>query len=467
MYCIPFTSSLRHFVSSSPFFPSCLRAFVPPCLLLLAFCYLSPSALAQVQIVEGAWSWPDQGLGLWDPNGDTLGGAVVMDMLAAEGKLVVVGAFNYAGGADAKNVAVWDGESWGALGDTSPSASVRALLAAEGALYIGGGFNSIGPLSAKGVAKWDGIAWSVLGSGPGAVVRALAWWDDGRSPGLYAGGDFLPARLKRWDGAVWSPVGGGCTGTVAALAVFDDGAGPALYAGGYFGNCGGAGSKIARWDGQAWSSLGIGITDSTGNVKALAGFDDGSGPALYVGGSFNEVSGLPMMNIARWNGQAWSAVGDPGLILQQPIETLRVLDEDGPGPNPPALFAIGGSIIQKWDGKVWKRYQPQPGGLLAAEVFPGPDGQPTLHVGGEIALAVGQPPQTLRVNIARWDSPAAGFGCGDFDGDGAVTQADLGILLAAFDNCPGPNCPGDANGDGVVDQQDLGILLANFGQECG
>ncbi|HMQ15949.1 MAG TPA: hypothetical protein PKC49_08250, partial [Phycisphaerae bacterium] len=244
---------------------------------------------------------------------------------------------------------------------------------------------------------------------------------------------------------------------MAALAVFDDGAGPALYAGGYFGNCGGAGSKIATWDGQAWSPLGIGITDSAGNVKALAAFDDGSGPALYVGGSFTEVDGLPIINLARWNGKAWSAVGDPGLILQQPIEALRVLDEDGPDPSPPALFAIGGSIIQKWDGKVWKRYQPQPGGLFAAEVFPGQYGQPTLHVGGEIALDVGNPPQTLRVNIARWDGPAPGFGCGDFDGDGLVTQADLGILLAAFDNCPGPGCPGDANGDGVVDQQDLGI----------
>lgn len=89
MYCIPSTVSLRGFVSPSLCFSSCLHAFVPPCLLFLAFCYLSPSALAQVQIVEGTWNWPDQGLNLWDPNGDTLGGAVVMDLLAVEGKLVV------------------------------------------------------------------------------------------------------------------------------------------------------------------------------------------------------------------------------------------------------------------------------------------------------------------------------------------------------------------------------------------
>jgi glucose/arabinose dehydrogenase/plastocyanin len=48
---------------------------------------------------------------------------------------------------------------------------------------------------------------------------------------------------------------------------------------------------------------------------------------------------------------------------------------------------------------------------------------------------------------------------GDLDGDGDVDQADLGILLAAFNSDAG----GDLDGDGDTDQADLGILLANFG----
>jgi hypothetical protein len=48
---------------------------------------------------------------------------------------------------------------------------------------------------------------------------------------------------------------------------------------------------------------------------------------------------------------------------------------------------------------------------------------------------------------------------GDLDGDGHVTQADLGILLS----CYGQSGCGDLDGDGDTDQADLGILLANFG----
>jgi hypothetical protein len=32
----------------------------------------------------------------------------------------------------------------------------------------------------------------------------------------------------------------------------------------------------------------------------MTGFDDGAGPALYVGGNFLTAGGLPASNIARW-----------------------------------------------------------------------------------------------------------------------------------------------------------------------
>ena len=55
---------------------------------------------------------------------------------------------------------------------------------------------------------------------------------------------------------------------------------------------------------------------------------------------------------------------------------------------------------------------------------------------------------------------------GDINGDGIVDQADLGILLAAYDTVPGDefwNEDADINNDGTVGQIDLGILLAEFG----
>jgi hypothetical protein len=54
---------------------------------------------------------------------------------------------------------------------------------------------------------------------------------------------------------------------------------------------------------------------------------------------------------------------------------------------------------------------------------------------------------------------AFGFTPGDLNGDGAVDQSDMGILLAAF----GVGSGGDVDGDGDTDQSDLGLLLAFYG----
>ena len=49
----------------------------------------------------------------------------------------------------------------------------------------------------------------------------------------------------------------------------------------------------------------------------------------------------------------------------------------------------------------------------------------------------------------------------DFNGDGNVTGADIGLFLAQWGSCSG--CSGDFNNDGVVGGDDFGQLLAAFG----
>lgn len=176
-------------------------------------------------------------------------------------------------------------------------------------------------------------------------VNAFAIFDDGAGPKLYAGGQFTTAGgvdaggIARWDGAAWSPLGEGVWGSVNALTVFDDGSGPALYAGGTFTLAGGnPAPRIAKWDGSTWSALSDG--PSHGAVNALAVFDDGSGPALYVGGSFLHFNDMSFSNIARWDGASWSAVGDDG--VNDEVRSLAVYD-DGLGGGP-ALY-VGGRFI--------------------------------------------------------------------------------------------------------------------------
>ena len=50
---------------------------------------------------------------------------------------------------------------------------------------------------------------------------------------------------------------------------------------------------------------------------------------------------------------------------------------------------------------------------------------------------------------------------GDFNGDGNVNGADLGLMIAAWGSCSG--CPEDLNGDGVVNGADLGLMIAGWG----
>ncbi len=92
---------------------------------------------------------------------------------------------------------------------------------------------------------------------------------------------------------------------VEALTVFDDGAGPGLYAGGHFSTAGGAlANGIAKWDGTTWTPLGSGMNVSSSRaVTSLTVFDDGTGRALYAGGSFTTAGGIASRGIAKWGPQ--------------------------------------------------------------------------------------------------------------------------------------------------------------------
>lgn len=100
-------------------------------------------------------------------------------------------------------------------------------------------------------------------------------------------------------------------------------------------------------------------------------------------------------------------------------------------------------------------------------------GQWTVQVRGEEIVQDGhvQTPQLdasyALVVVGKGPEPV---GCpGDINLDGQVDQADLGVVLAAYDACAGQpqyNYKADFNRDGCVNQADLGTLLADFGGPC-
>ena len=232
-------------------------------------------------------------------------------------------------------------------------------------LYASGAFPLAGGTGVNPIAQWDGATWIALGTGLNDISLTLATYDDGNGEALYAGGDFINAggvntgKIARWDGTSWAAAsastGQGLDGRVRASTVYDDGSGPALYVGGSFTKAGSvSANNIARWDGSSWSTLGDGTDDS---VYALGVYDDGTGPALFAGGRFKRADGTFADRIAKWNGTTWSSIGSQSAVRGE-IYDMAVYD-DG---NGPALYVTGAGAqilgdkihaVAKWDSTGW------------------------------------------------------------------------------------------------------------------
>jgi hypothetical protein len=374
-------------------------------------------------------------------------------------ELCAAGSFTTAGGAAANRIAKWNGASWSALGTGMDSEVVALSVFDDGsgaALCAGGSFGSAGGVTAKAIAKWNGASWSALGTGMSiafggfgvpASVQALASWDSGSGPALYAGGDFMSAggtaanRIARWQGASWSALGGGgVSDLVDTFATYDDGSGPALYAAGSFTSAGGvAANRVAKRAGTSWFPLGSGLqnVDGTGTVKGLAVFDDGSGPALYAGGLFTLAGGVSAPHMARWNGGSWSSVGGG---VDHGVFALIVFD-DGGGP---ALYAGGNFTlvdwtigsgtpapgIAKWNGTSWSALGTGMNSTVEAFAAFDDGTGAALYAGGAFKTAGG-----VTVNrIAKWNGTSWSAVGGGMD----ITAGSNVHALAVYDDGSGP-----------------------------
>jgi hypothetical protein len=227
-------------------------------------------------------------------------------------------------------------------------------------------------------------------------------------------------------------------GAVLSLNVWNDGSGPALYAGGSFTS--GAGATldgVAQWSGSAWVPLRQGVTKSasTGIVNALASFDDGAGSALYAGGDFDHAGGLDALNFARWNGASWSPVaGSFPSIGAGFIVTALLPHHSSSGSE---LLILGADYpngkLLSWDGTSWSSlavmqgYHPVP---LAQTFFDDGTGS-ALYVGGRFGSVNG----TSIINIARWNGSSwspLGSGVGN------PLSFDAVEAFATFDDGSGP-----------------------------
>lgn len=253
----------------------------------------------------------------------------------------------------------------------------------------------------------------------------------------------------------WLP-GDGVAGTnlfVACSTMWDpDGSGPItpkVVIGGRFDVAGNAqAANIAMWDpatGQ-WSSLGSGVS-GLATVFALAARPNGR---LVVGGEFLEAGGVPVNNIAEFDGVNWHAMGDGVQGAESVAESVRALTVM---PNGDVIaggdFLVAGGVVAhsvaRWNGVTWSALG---GGVGDSEgLYPVyalavlPNGH--VVAGGDFTTAGGQP----RGRIARWDGTTWQDMGGGMDYDvWALSVAPNGNLLAAgvFNNAGGGTASGVA-----------------------
>ncbi len=372
-------------------------------------------------------------------------------------QLVVGGRFALAGDAAANSVALWDGSSWSGLGEglNGYVASMTTFDDGGGtALYVGGKFVDGGGIRRNGVAKWDGSGWSSLGfgvSGGFAEISALEVFDDGNGPALFAGGTFWHASgvsavgLARWNGVSWTAADTGFAGQVYSLHAFDDGNGSQLYVGGRFTTVPGLTTDhIVRWDGSTWSDL-PGVTPNRAASRMIE-FDDGSGTALFLAGSFQSLSGAEP--IAKWDGNSLVAIPG-GFTHPAGVDLGLSVFDDGNGES---LYAGGRFLtasgqpanhIAKWDGSNWQEIG---GGLddFVTALFTFDDGRgEALFVAGRFATA-----GTVAANgIARWDGSAWSTLGGGLDGNTFIFNVfddGGGEALYVGGQFPGTTAAGDS-----------------------
>jgi hypothetical protein len=258
-------------------------------------------------------NWTDGGSIYWLVSGAT--GS------AAAGHFYALGEFTmtFSDSTTAKDLMEWTGSDWAAVPGWAPpyqtvsgaSGYITATATgSDGSLAVAFAYNN-GASSLNQIWRFHASTgtWTDLtgaDSGMDNDITALAIADDGS---VYAGGNFsslgalsLPTHIAKWTaGGGWSAVGSGTSDTgIAALAV--DGKGQ-LYVGGAFSTLDGSTLRgLARWNGTAWTDVGqvFVSTAETGTVDVIHPRKNGE---LFIGGEFTYVSGVAAKNFAKtiWN----------------------------------------------------------------------------------------------------------------------------------------------------------------------
>jgi trimeric autotransporter adhesin len=228
------------------------------------------------------------------------------------------------------------------------------------------------------------------------VRRRLIIWFSLMTLAAFSGEMVIAEEAKgHWDSQFRLPPG--VNGPVfATLAVGNE-----LFVGGAFTKAGQIESRgVAKWNGTAWSPLGEGID---GSVYALV---ESSG-SILAGGTFSKAGKTEARNIAKWNGTAWEPLGAGVQDANFGWSGVGALYVQGTNLFAGGSFNRAGGIpalnVARWDGIEW--HAMDTGVFLPGSGYP--SGQVLAITGDGNNVYVGgifvQAGSVGATNIARWN----------------------------------------------------------------
>ncbi|MCU0862754.1 MAG: hypothetical protein MUC36_03090 [Planctomycetes bacterium] len=363
--------------------------------------------------------------GTWRPLQTGIDGAVHVVRAVPNGQLYVGGNFLNFGGVGARHVAWFDGSSWQALGAGVNGPVKDLAVLPDGDLVVTGTFTAAGGSAAENVARWDGTTWHSLGAGlPFYFGEAIEVLPNGR---IVVGGSGFggTANLVEWDGNSWTTFGSGSgpASTVYDLMVMPNGN---LVVAGIFGFVSGLPiANLALWNGQ-WSSFGGSFNGPVYDTHLDAQNN------LIACGIFTSAPGTPATGIARWNGTAWSAFG---------ASTFANAGTSLPNGDI-VISAVIGADLLRWNGSSWTPLADIDGSYVSDVQF----------ANGEVLVVGGHRVQRAGIEsryLTRLSTPCpaivitAATGCASSGGSnllqasglwvgGTTTETGSGLPLAAF-----------------------------------
>ncbi|WP_394823632.1 hypothetical protein [Pendulispora albinea] len=291
----------------------------------------------------------------------------------------------------------------------------RQRLAVSGSnVLVGGNFAGAGGVPSQSIAVLDGRAWKAAGKGEqGISGKMLAVASSPESCTVYglaaashAGSVVLSSRFVRYEDGAWKPAGpplpeaaycdriavgkGGGRDAIALVCenrtgmerpglvlVLKDGAWSPLvteelpkindigYApDGTLWVAGGEGSKayLAHGaDGKLVPQAGSDAFDGAIYRIAFAPHKNDSGYDTLVGGFFTRIGGFPADRIARWNGSAWSALGEGAGGTVSAIAATKDAVYIATHPE----NQRNRKVLARWDGTAWTELATPANGIAA------------------------------------------------------------------------------------------------------